>query len=468
MNSDYLPQLKEIVMFLESIKTPGISHLSYIFGNAGEACVIDPQLDINTYLDIANSHECKITTVIETHRNEDFISGALAIHKRTDAEVLHGVNADGAIQYATLVSEGDKRYVGAWEITFLHTPGHTKDSVCVVIRDTQTAQSPCGVFTGDTLFVNDVGRTDFYPNEKEEMAGALFDSLQRLLALGDEVIVYPAHGAGSVCGGGMADREFTTIGVERKNNPMLQLDNKDTFIDKKVNESHYIAPYFEAMEQANESGVDAPWRSENIQPIVGIDLESWLDAENRPGHLIDIRSHSAFRDQHVTGSINLPGDLLSAYGGWLLNYDTPIALVAPNIEDANDAAKQLWRMGFHNIAGFFSRVPMPIVEKDKYLSHLSYVTADVVKERLENEKNWVLLDVRKNEEVATTPLPGAIHTYLGYLKEKSESFNPDIAYTCMCGSGKRATVAASYLRKLGIKNVDVFNGSMQAWKDKYG
>ncbi|NDV91976.1 MBL fold metallo-hydrolase [Alteromonas sp. 345S023] len=454
-------------MFLESIKTPGISHLSYIFGNAGEACVIDPQLDIKTYLDIASTHQCKITTVVETHRNEDFISGALALHKRTNAEVLHGKNADSTIQYADTVSDGDKRTIGAWEVSFIHTPGHTKDSICVVIRDKQTAQSPCGVFTGDTLFVNDVGRTDFYPNEKEAMAGALFDSLQRLLSLGDDVIVYPAHGAGSVCGGGMADREFTTLGVERKNNPMLQLESRDAFIDKKVNESHYIAPYFEAMEEANVSGVDAPWLPENLQPIIGNDYESWLDAETRPGHLIDIRSHSAFRDQHVKGSINLPGDLLSAYGGWLLNYDTPIAFVAQSFEEANDAAKQLWRMGFHNIAGFFSNIPMPITEEDKCMSHLSYITADVVKKRLEDEKNWVLLDVRKNEEVSATPLPGAIHTYLGYLKEKSESLNPDISYTCMCGSGKRATVAASYLRQLGIKHVDVFNGSMQAWKDRY-
>lgn len=454
-------------MFLQSIKTPGIAHLSYIFGNGGEACVIDPQLDINTYLDIASEHKCKITTVVETHRNEDFISGALALHERTGADVLHGEDADQPIQYAKTVADGDKRSVGAWELAFLHTPGHTKDSICVVIRDTQTADTPCGVFTGDTLFVNDVGRTDFYPDEKEAMAGSLYDSLQRLLSLGDDVIVYPAHGAGSVCGGGMADREFTSIGVERKNNPMLNLDSKQTFISQKVNESHYVAPYFEAMEEANVKGIDAPWRPENIQPITGKDCDTWLDTSTRPGQLVDVRTHGAFRDQHVTDSINLPGDLLSAYGGWLLDYDTPTAIVAESFSEAIDAAKQLWRMGFHNIAGFFSKVPMPTSKQEKQVSHVPYVTADVVEQRLEDPKDWVLLDVRKEDEVNDSPLPGAIHTYLGYLKDESANFNPNLAYTCMCGSGKRATVAASYLRKLGIDKVDVFNGSMKAWKQRH-
>jgi len=451
-------------MFIETIKTPGIAHLSYVLGSNGEACVIDPQLDTDKYLKISNKHNCRITRVFETHRNEDFISGSVALKQRTQAEIYHGEDADKPIHYAAIVKDKETFKVGSWLLTVLKTPGHTKDSICIVFYDANNSQdTSVGVFTGDTLFVHDVGRTDFYPKEKEHMASMLYDSLQRLIALGDQTIVYPAHGAGSVCGGDMAEREFTTIGIEKTSNPLLKLTEKASFIKCKVNENHYIAPYFSKMEQANSEGVDSPLPPIISQLLPSDAMQLWLDPTSRPGYLIDIRTHAAFRDNHIPGSINMPGDLLSAYGGWLLEYQKPIMFVAENSIDANASAAQLWRMGFTHVVGHISDIPIPVTKHDINNQALVTVTADVVEFRLqESRDNWILLDVRKHDEVIDKPLPGALHTYLGYMKEKQANFNADVHYTCMCGSGKRATVAASYLKHLGCNNVDVFLGSLVA------
>lgn len=152
-------------MFVESVKTPGIAHLSYLIGSDGEACVIDPQLDTQHYLTLAGKHECRITTIIETHRNEDFISGAVALANQTGADIYHGKYADEPIEYARKAGNGDKFEIGKWTLEVIATPGHTKDSICVLAIDNEQDGQPIGVFTGDTLFVSEVGRTDFYPEE---------------------------------------------------------------------------------------------------------------------------------------------------------------------------------------------------------------------------------------------------------------------------------------------------------------
>ncbi|WP_414830846.1 MBL fold metallo-hydrolase [Alteromonas sp. H39] len=456
-------------MFIETIKTPGIAHLSYVIGNAGQACVIDPQLDTATYLSIARQNDCRITHIVETHRNEDFISGALALKNKTRAQVYHGENADEKIAYATVVNDGDTFEIGSWQLKVIATPGHTKDSICLAIYDTnQSKTDAIGVFTGDTLFVNDVGRTDFYPDEKEHMAGSLYDSLQKLLQLGDQVVIYPAHGAGSVCGGGMADREFSTIGFEKRNNPVLKVEDKTAFVTRKVSENHYVSPYFSHMENANVAGSNTPISDLVVQPVQQEQKSQWLDATARKGVIVDVREHASFRENHIPGSINLPGGLVSAYGGWLLDYDEPLALVTDSADTATNAAKQLWRMGFTQIEGYITELPAPLTQAEAMTQHINTVTSDTVESRLETPpENWVLLDVRKRDEVELTPFSGAIHTYLGHLKKYKNKFNSNTHYTCMCGSGKRATVAASYLKLLGCSNVDVSTGSLQAWQARH-
>ena len=226
-------------MLLEKIKTPGLAHLSYLVGSGGQAAVIDPRRDCAIYVEKARAAGLEITHIFETHRNEDLVSVAPILADMTGATVLHGPNPEQPIVYAQTVRDGDCFTIGQLNIQVLETPGHTDDHLAYALFDTAYPDKAVGVFTGDALFVGDVGRTDFYPERREEVAGLLYDSLQKILALGDQAIIYPAHGAGSVCGSSMAEREFSTVGHERVNNPRLQMTDREAFIRFKVSENHY-------------------------------------------------------------------------------------------------------------------------------------------------------------------------------------------------------------------------------------
>src|SRR5690606_30314707 len=217
--------------------SPGLAHRSWIVGSGARAAVIDPRRDCEIYVEVAARRGAKITMILETHRNEDLISGAPIPAATTRAQVVHGPNPGEAVRYAETTREGNSFRLGEVEIRVLETPGHTDDSLSFVLVDHETGDAPIGVFTGDALFVGDVGRTDFYPDRPREVAGALYDSLQKLLALGDQAMVYPAHGAGSVCGSGMASRDVSTIGHERLHNPRLKL-SREAFIEAKLAEHH--------------------------------------------------------------------------------------------------------------------------------------------------------------------------------------------------------------------------------------
>ena len=229
-------------MILEKIKSDGLAHLSYFLGSGSEACVVDPRRDIEVYLSAARRNGMRIVHIFETHRNEDLVSGAPALAEATGAVVWHGPNPDEPIRYAETAREGDVFEVGSALVRVLETPGHTFDSVSYVLFDQAYDNGAVGVFTSDALFIGDVGRTDFYPDRKREVAGLLFDSLRKIEAVGDQAILYPAHGAGSVCGSGMADREFSTIGHERANNARFVMDDREAFIEAKVAEHHDQPP----------------------------------------------------------------------------------------------------------------------------------------------------------------------------------------------------------------------------------
>ncbi len=451
-------------MQVRAFKAEGLAQLSYLVSGGSEAFVVDPQLDIGTYLDAADGLGVRIAFVLETHRNEDFVSGGAALGELLDIPVYHGKHSDEPIRYATPVGDGDVFTAGKLKVTVLETPGHTKDSVCYQVADTDISDETVVIFTGDTLFVNDVGRTDFYPDEKAYISATLYDSLNKLLQLPDSVVVYPAHGAGSVCGGGMAEREFSTLGYEKRHNPRLKIDSRDDFVKAKISETHYYAPYFEKMEHYNATG-----KTENIEqrPLPLLKGEQWKDLMASPGdtQLVDIRSQAAFCQKHVRGSLFLSGGMVSAYGGWFLSYDQPIVLIAESTEQAKEAALQLGRMGYDKIAGYATSVPVLTGSaQDELVTSMPLVTAETVRQRLDDKQQWQLLDVRKDDEREQDAIPTSIHMYLGYLASKSEQFDKSVKTTCLCESGMRATIAASWLQHQGFTDVEVMDGSMSAWR----
>ncbi len=410
-------------MLIEKIKTPGLSHLSYLIGAGGQAAVIDPRRDCEIYVEKARSEGLRITHIFETHRNEDLVSGAPVLAELTGAEVFHGPNADGEVGYAKTTREGDCYAIGQLEIRVLETPGHTFDHVAYAVFDSEYPDKAVGVFTGDALFVGDVGRTDFYPDRKREVAGLLFDSLRKICDLGDQAIIYPAHGAGSVCGSGMAEREFSTVGHERRNNPMLQIEEREAFIDRKVNENHYQPPYFRLMEHLNLVGGDAAPRVLQPQPMSLGELSS-CDADR----VIDVREPLAYAAGHLPGSINLPVGMIPAFAGWFIAEGEKLALVASSQDQLSTAMEHL-------------------------VSRLQ-----------EKPGDWTLLDVRDADERQAQAIEGSRHIYVGELNEKWKDFDRGQRYTLMCASGMRATVAAGWLDAHGFDHLDVYLGSMGAWK----
>ncbi|WP_339781557.1 MBL fold metallo-hydrolase [uncultured Marinobacter sp.] len=446
-------------MFIQTFKSEGLSHLSYLIGNNAEAAVIDPRRDCEVYAEAAAAEGCRVTHIFETHRNEDLISGAPILAQLTGATVFHGPNAAGTVRYAKTTRESDEFNFGNLQLRVLETPGHTDDSLSFVLYDTEFGDDAVAVFTGDALFIGDVGRTDFYPERSEEVAGLLYDSLQKLVNLGDQTLIYPAHGAGSVCGDNMADREFSSIGYERRNNPMMKIRSRQEFIKRKVQEHHYQPPYFREMERLNLEGGHA------TSPVLTPAALSPSAFKDLPDETvtIDVRGISSFLGAHVPDSLALPTPMIPAFAGWFLNPDDKIALVATSASEAQLAARYLARIGFDKLLGYLAPdMPQWAAMAEPFRAITVIDLEDFEKRRSAPPKNWSLLDVRGKGEVEETPVDQAIHHYTGNLAEEVSELDPDRHYTIMCGSGARATIAASVLMRKGFSNVDVFLGSVGA------
>ncbi|MEE4382095.1 MAG: MBL fold metallo-hydrolase [Pseudomonadales bacterium] len=447
-------------MFVEKVRTEGLAHLSWVVGSGTEAAVVDPRRDVDVYLDIAHAHGCRITRIFETHRNEDLVSGAPLLAARTGAAVHHGPNPAEPIAYAETVRDGDRFTLGGVELRVLETPGHTDDSISLALYDPAFAEDTAfGVFTGDALFVGDVGRTDFYPDRAEEVAGLLHDSLGKLLALGDQAVLYPAHGAGSVCGSGMADREVSTIGFERRHNPRLQLETRAAFVAAKLAEHHEKPPYFTHMERLNTLGAE-PVRDTPPAPLSAAAFRELADVR-----IVDVREVTAFLGAHLPGSLSLPVGMIAAWAGWLLEPSETLVLVAADGEEAAAAVTVLARIGFDRIAGYLAPGLPAWAAGGRAFETIPAVDTETVRARLRGApEGWTLLDVRGVEEVEAGRIDGSAHRFLGELPRSVDALDRGGHYTVLCGSGARATVAASVLRSAGVERVDAYLGSMGAWK----
>lgn len=446
-------------MLFEKVKTPGLSHLSYVIGAGRQAAVIDPRRDCEIYVETARAEGLEVTHIFETHRNEDLVSGAPILAEITGADVFHGPNADGEVAYAQTTREGDEYKIGQLVIRVLETPGHTFDHLAYVLTDNEYPDQAVGVFTGDALFVGDVGRTDFYPDRKREVAGLLFDSLRKICSVGDQAIIYPAHGAGSVCGSGMADREFSTVGHERLNNRLLQIDEREAFIERKINENHYQPPYFRLMERLNLVGGSPAGRSNRPKPM---GLEQLTNAG--ANHLVDIREPMAYASGHLPGSINLPVDMIPAFAGWYIREGETVALVGSTQDQLEKAMEHLMRIALDNVVGGYVGI-VPAAAEGRQMRQIPMVGTEIVKGRVaEAPADWTLLDVRDADERAKEAVRHSVHIYVGELNERWSELDCSQHYTVMCASGMRATVAAGWLDSKGFEKIDIYLGSMGAWK----
>ncbi len=448
-------------MFLKKIKSEGIAHLSYILGDGLDAVVIDPRRDCGIYSKIAAQQGVRITRIFETHRNEDYVIGSEDLARRSGAAIHHGKALD--FSYGEAVCEGDTFDVGDLRLRILETPGHTFESISIVVTDKNYGEDAVAVFTGDTLFIGDVGRTDFFPDQAREVAGALYDSIfGKLLPLGDQTIIYPAHGAGSACGDSMASREFSAIGHERLHNPVLQKKDRESFIDFKVNEHHYLPPYFKKMEQYNQFGSPPLHSLPQPVPMHAKDVKK---AQTNGAVLLDLRSPEAYAGAFIPGSLAMPLEMISAYTGYLLDYDTDIILIPETREQIPAAVAHLIRIGYDRLAGYLKGGMHSWETEGLQYDRIGAVHAAGIGQRLQNNENLTLLDVRKISEYKQSRLAGATHIFLGELPDRIDELDPDKPIITFCGSGMRAIIAASILKQNGFTRVEDSLGSMRACKN---
>ena len=448
-------------MFVQTIRSEGLAHFSYLIGDGAIAAVVDPSRDADRYVEAAGNRGVKIQLIFETHRNEDYISGASELSNRTGATVWRGAASDYDVPYARVLKDGQEFEFEKLRLWALATPGHTDDSISIAFAHLDTGTDPVGVFTGDTLFVGDVGRADFYPDRREEVAGRLFDSLHdKLLPLGDQTLIYPAHGAGSACGSGMAQREMSTLGYERLNNEWLGMRRED-FIARKVSEHHYYPPYFHRMESANQ-GKDPELAS--LPPCGPMGMGEVQSALDRKCQLLDLRSDQSIAGACVSRAISIPLDMLSSFGGWFLNYSQPIILLMGHASDRDSAVRMLVRMGFDRIEGYVSKGFEAWSTAAEPVGRIPGLDVHELAQQMKSDAPPHLLDVRADHEFAEGFIAGAQNVYVGQIQEQFQTLPNNVPLVTYCASGRRALVAAAALVRLGRRDVSVCWGSMKAWK----
>jgi hydroxyacylglutathione hydrolase len=444
---------------LKTIKSEGIAHSSYFLSDGNEAAVIDPRRDCQIYLRLAQKECAKTRYILETHRNEDYVIGSFELQNMTDAEICHS-NALPFKYGDQNLSDGDTLSVGNLKIKALYTPGHTNESLCYAVHRGDQREALM-VFTGDTLFVGSIGRTDLYGEEAHpSQAEKLYTSIhEKLLPLGDHVIIYPAHGAGSVCGHGISDQDYSTIGYEKKTNPYLQLDT-EAFIQRALSEEMLVPPYFRKMEDYNLNGPPLLRGLPAPEPLGVAEFEQEMRQPDTA--VVDTRKPAAFAGSFIPDALSLWLGGTSAYPGWILDYTQKILFVHERKSDMNKVAAHFWRLGFDNQAGFLCPGISEWQERGKPISHIRTMAAPELKSRLE-ENPLLVVDVREPSEWKEGCIEGAKRIFFGHLAGKAGSLPKDKPVAVICSVGQRSSIGASILKKEGFQEVYNVLGGMTAW-----
>ena len=444
-------------MFLQAVKSEIVSHISYILISKNDAVIIDPRRDCQVYLEIAAKRNAEIKYIFETHRNEDYVIGSQELAKRTQATVFHGPGLPW--KYGKIIEDNQEISIGLLRIKALHTPGHSPESMSYALYDSESGDQAVAVFTGDTLFVGDVGRTDFLgASMTPMMAEKMYESIMaRLMPLGEGAIVYPAHGAGSVCGGKIRQREISTLGIEKKTNPLLKLGKKD-FIAHKVAEKHQTPPYFKQMENYNLNGPPVLGTLPNPSALTASEFAKIAEK----AYVIDTRSPVAFGGAHIKGSFSLTPSRLSNIG-WVAGYERPILLVVENLEALNFAVCNLFRLGYDKIEGYLAGGMEEWCKAGLPFSKVDLISVHDLRKMLDSKDEILVVDVRRESEWNEGQIKGSKHIYLGHLEKKVDQLPRNISIAVVCKTGNRSSLGASILLRAGFERVYNCLGGTDAW-----
>lgn len=460
-------------MLLKYFYDKRLAQASYMVGCAatGEALIVDPNRDIQQYLDAAEAEGMTITQVTETHIHADYVSGSRELAHATDAALYLSDEGDENWKYAfasqpnvTLVKDGDTWMLGNIKIEVLHTPGHTPESVSFMVTDTAGADKPMGVFTGDFLFVGDVGRPDLLEEAagmsgtKEVGARQQYASVERFKDLPDYLQIWPAHGAGSACGKALGAIPSTTLGYEKLFNPAFQHDTEDAFVDWLLEGQPEAPYYFAQMKKVNKLG---PELLDNLPTPLPAGRGKLDEVVADPDAVVvDFRDADAFSQAYVPGTMNIPAssDGYVNYVGWFVDYDAPFYFVAPEGADVDDIVTVLRSIGVDNTPLYFEA---DVVNEGETAS-LTEVDTNELAERAQRN-GMMILDVRGATEYSERHIVGATNIPLGYITRELERIPQDKPVVTHCASGYRSQIAASVLRRHGFNNVSALNADTEDW-----
>lgn len=452
-------------LVFEQIYTEGLAQLSYLVGDdsAGVAAVIDPRRDVDVYLQMARSRRVRISHIIETHIHADFVSGARELQARIGAPIYGGKSSDYQFELNPL-SEGDELHLGSISFRILHTPGHSPEHICLLISDTQQGSEPFGIITGDTLFNLDVGRPDLSKTGRErEQTAQLYHTLfDKLIPLGDRVEIYPCHGAGSACGKSIGDRRQSTIGNERIFNPALKDRSEQDFIEWVLGDMPEAPRHYFRLKKVNAQGPPVLGCIPTPPPMSPQEFQTQMQDENTI--VIDTRSILAFGGGHIRGAINIAfGTSFPTWIGWTIDPEKNILLVVENHRDVALVVEQLFRIGYDNLGGYLRNGMTAWQATGLPLQHLGEWSVLELDQYRENP-NITILDVRSDNEYTSGAIPEAKHIYLPHLEEHLDQLDKNQTIATYCGSGYRASIAASVLKKHGFEKVVNIPGSWSGWK----
>jgi len=449
-------------MLLKHFFTEKIAHSSYIL--AGKKCcaVIDPQRDVDIYITEARAMGADITHILQTHLHADFVSGHMDLARKTGAEIYVAKSAGCRFKHIGL-SEGDTVEIEDMELNVLETPGHTPEHLSYVVSDTSRSDSPVGVFVGDTLFVGDVGRPDLFPEKAEELAGKLFHSLHdKLLKLPDYVEVYPAHGAGSLCGRAMGAKWRTTIGYERNFNAALQIRDRSEFIRSLTRNMPPAPDHFSRCSDINRDG---PALTEDLPEMEELAPALFRERMSDPGiAVLDTRGYHSFAGQSIRDAwhLDLNGNF-PTFAGWVLPTDKDILLIADDHKKALETVTWARRAGVDRITGYLDGGMVAWAVSGFRTGHIELISAEDLHDMITGTDDFVLLDVRSPLEYEENHIKGSINIPVAELRTRHTEMNKNKRTVIVCSSGNRSSLGASILMQHGFRDLYNVAGGMSGY-----
>ncbi len=449
-------------MYFEQFYLGCLAHASYLLASEGEAVVVDPQRDVELYMKAAEEHGVAIRHIFESHLHADFVSGHQELAARTGAKIYMGAQA-GAMFPHVPVSDGFELKFGKASIRVLATPGHTPESICLVVTDEEKSPLPWAVLTGDTLFIGDVGRPDLSPKHiAVELAGMLYDSLHhKLLKLADNVLVYPAHGAGSLCGKNMRAERSSTIGTERLTNYALQIKSREEFVAQLTSNLPARPEYFLKDAEINRTGAAALSDLLPMRAIAPAELKPML--EN--GEIaLDVRPGEEFVAGHVPGSVNIAlSGQFASWAGTVLGLAAHPVLIAESDSQLEEARLRLARVGIEVLDGYLDGGVAAWRQAGLPVGTLAQITVSELDAQLQSSKVQVL-DVRRGPEWEAAHIESAIWWPLDNFRVSPPEMDHDAPIAVHCKGGYRSMIACSLLQRAGFRHVTNIIGGFDAWQ----